>query len=85
MPEAIRYLAQTSGFFKKEGIKVQESWINNICFENTDKWHEFLRDPKANTDCSFDESQETLSETQDIQLKQTPASSPSRETISKNL
>ena len=63
--EAIRYLVQTSELFKK-GIKVQESWINGICSENTDEWHEFLRDRKANTDCSSDESQETFSETQEI-------------------
>jgi len=67
--EAIRYLVQTSELFKKEGIKVQENWINIICSENTDEWHEFLRDPKANTDCSSDESQETLSETQEILSK----------------
>lgn len=40
--EAIRYLVQTSELFKKEGIKVQEGWINNICSENTDEWHKFL-------------------------------------------
>lgn len=41
--EAIRYLVQTSELFKKEGIKVQESWINNICSENTDEWHELVK------------------------------------------
>ena len=58
---------------KREGIKVQEGWINNICSENTDEWHEFLRDPKANTGCPSDESQETLSETQEILSKNSPS------------
>lgn len=30
--EAIRYLAQTIELFKKEGIKVQEGWINNTVY-----------------------------------------------------
>ena len=64
---------QTSELFKKEGIKVQEGWINNICSENTDEWHEFLRDPKAKTDCPSDESQEALSETQEILSKNSPS------------
>ena len=32
-----------------------------------------MRDPKANTDCSSDESQETLSETQEILSKNSPS------------
>lgn len=42
---------------------MQESLINNICSENTDEWHE----------CSSDESQETLSETQEILSKNSPS------------
>ena len=64
---------QTSELFKREGIEVQEGWINNICSENTDEWHEFLRDPKAKTDCPSDESQEALSETQEILSKNSPS------------
>ena len=52
---------------------MQESWINNICSENTDEWHEFLKDCKANTDCSCDESQETLSKTLEILSKNSPS------------
>lgn len=59
-------------YLKKKGLKCKRVGLT-ICSENTDEWHEFLRDPKANTDCSSDESQETLSETQEILSKNSPS------------
>ena len=52
---------------------MQESWINNICSENTDEWQEFFEDPKTNTECSSDRSPETLSKIIEILSNDSPS------------
>ena len=63
--DAAKYLVHTSELFKKEGIEVCDSWIDNVARDSNEEWREFLEEEQVSSKLCDDNSR-NIEENMDI-------------------